>query len=59
MIKKKNVDTQTGTKYYKAHYERKNKLRDDLLNPETLYQFLALNKCFMNSIYKINLKKRI
>ena len=59
MIKKKNVDTPNWyTKYYKAHYERKNKLRDDLLNPETLYQFLALNKCFVNSIYKINLKKK-
>ena len=37
MIKKKNVDTLNWyTKYYKAHYERKNKLRDDVLNPETV-----------------------
>ena len=59
MIKKKTSDISNWyTKYYKAHYERKNKFRDDLLNPETLYQFLALKKCFLNSLYKINLNKK-
>ena len=59
MIKKKSLDGLNWyTKYYKAHYERKNKFRDDLLNPETLYQFLALKKCFVNSLNKISLKKK-
>ena len=59
MIKKKTFDIPNWyTKYYKAHYERKNKFRDDLLNPETLFQFLALNKCFVNSLYKISLNKK-
>ena len=59
MIKKKTSDISNWyTKYYKAHYERKNKFRDDLLNPETLCQFLALKKCFLNSLYKINLNKK-
>ena len=59
MIKKKTLDIPNWyTKYYKAHYERKNKFRDDLLNPETLYQFLALKKCFVNSLNKISLKKK-
>ena len=59
MIKKKTLDIPKWyTKYYKAHYERKNKFRDDLLNPETLYQFLALKKCFVNSLNKISLKKK-
>ena len=59
MIKKKTLDIPNWyTKYYKAHYEKKNKFRDDLLNPETLYQFLALKKCFVNSLYKISLNKR-
>ena len=59
MIKKKTLDIPNWyTKYYKAHYEKKNKFRDDLLNPETLYQFLALNKCFVNSLNKISLNKK-
>lgn len=59
MIKKKSLDGLNWyTKYYKTHYERKNKFRDDPLNPETLDQFLALNKCFINSLYKISLNKK-
>ena len=59
MIKKKSLGGLNWyTKYYKAHYERKNKFRDDPLNPETLDQFLALNKCFINSLYKISLNKK-
>ncbi len=59
MIKKKPVDiAKWYTKYYKSHYEKKNKFRDDLLNPETLYQFLALKKCFFNSLYKISINKK-
>ena len=34
------------------------KFKDDPLNPETLDQFLALNKCFINSLYKISLNKK-
>ena len=53
MIKKKTLDGPNWyTKYYKAHYERKNKFRDDPLNPETLFQFLALKKCFVNLFIK-------
>ena len=59
MIKKKSLEGLNWyTKYYKAHYERKNKFKDDLLNPETLDQFLALNKCFINSLYKVSLNKK-
>ena len=59
MKKKKFLDsTNWYTKYFKAHYERKNKFRDDPLNPETVYQLLALNKCFVNSLYKISLNKK-
>jgi len=59
MIKKKFIDSPNWyTKYYKAHYERKNKFRDDPLNPETVYQRLALNKCFVKSLYKISLNKK-
>lgn len=59
MIKKKSLDSPNWyEKYLKAHYYRKNKFRDDLLNPETLYQFLALKKCFVNSLYKIRLNKK-
>ena len=59
MIKKKTLDSPNWyTKYYKAHYEIKNKSRDDLLNPETLYQFLALKKSFVNSLCKISLNKK-
>ena len=59
MVKKKATDNPNWyTKYYKAHYGRKNKFRDDLLNSETLYQYLALKKCFVNSLYKISLNKK-
>ena len=59
MIKKKSLDSPNWyEKYQKVHYYRKNKFRDDPLNPETLYQFLALNKCFVNSLYKISLNKK-
>ena len=58
MIKKKVDNLTWYKKYYKAHYERKNKFRDDPLNPETLYQLLARSKCFVNSLSKINLNKK-
>ena len=58
MNKKRFLDSENWyTKYYKTHYERKNKFRDDPLNPETLYQLLAFKKCFVNSLYKISLNK--
>ena len=58
-MKKKTVfSTNWYAQYFRTHYEKKNKFRDDLLNPETLYQFLALKKCFINSLSKICINKK-
>ena len=59
MIEKNFFDSRNWyEKYYRAHYQNKNKYRDDLLNKETLFQFLASKKCFINSLSRILLDKK-
>ena len=59
MIKRKSLVNRDWYKnYFDAHYQKKNKFRDDLLNRETLFQFLASKKCFIYSLYKIPLNKK-
>ena len=53
MIKKSFRKRNWYKKYYENHYKNKNKFRDDPFNKETLFQFLANKKSFINSITKI------
>ena len=58
-IRKKNLDEDWYLEYLKDHINNRKDNRDNLLNKDVLFQYLARSKCFINSISKLSLDRNL